>query len=37
MLKATLLIAVISINLGFGSKRGSTGLGVRVTISFFKI
>jgi hypothetical protein len=37
MLKVTLLIAAILISLGFGSKKGSTGLGIRVIISFFKI
>jgi hypothetical protein len=37
ILKVILLIAAILISLGFGSKKGSTGLGIRVTIGFFKI
>jgi hypothetical protein len=37
MLKITLLIAAISISLGFSSKKRSIGLSIRVIISFFKI
>jgi hypothetical protein len=37
ILKATPLIAAILISLGFSSKRGSIGLGIRVIISLFKI
>jgi hypothetical protein len=37
MLKVILLITMILISLGFSSKKGSTGLSIRVIISFFKI